>query len=186
MTATDAADVDQEPAAAEYGGMLPPYSAEDAVCPMCQNREAFTWFRPALPPNAVQADWNGGLRRGGRPKRLERECARCTYKWDEALVVDRPGMTIDALVHALDNATPYPVELDREVLKHVAHQLLAMLYLTARPDHPLWQYSNGRPPAATAPQDPAASPVCEAPHATRDEEDACERRRLTNTKESSR
>lgn len=184
MTATDAVDI-AEPAEADDGGMLPPYSGEDAVCPKCLHAEAFTWYRSPLAPRLLQPDWNGTLRRGPRPERLERECSRCTYKWDEALVVDRPGMTIDALVHALDNATPYPVELDREVLEHVAHQLLAMLYLTARPDHPLWQYSDGRPPATTAPQDPAASPVCEVPHATRDDEEACESRRLNNSKESS-
>ncbi|MYR58325.1 hypothetical protein GTY54_19500 [Streptomyces sp. SID625] len=175
MTATDT--LGQEPAAAEYGGMLPPYSAEDAVCPMCQNREAFTWFRPAMPPNAVQADWNGTARRGGLPMRLERECARCTYKWDEALVIDRPGMTIEALAYALDNAAPYQVDLDRAVLEHIAHQLLLMLYVTARPDHPLWQYSDGRPSATATPQPTLeGSGVCEVPHASHDAEDACDRR----------
>lgn len=179
MTATDTADVDQEPAA-DDGGMLPPYSAEDAVCPMCQNREAFTWFRPALPPNAFQTDWNGGPRRGGRPKRLERECARCTYQWDEALVADQPGMTVDALAYALDNVLPYPHELDRAVLERMAFKLLKVLHVTARPNHPLWQYSDGRPSTATP-------EICEVPHATPSAKEACERLRAAkHSKESTR
>ncbi|MGW2951581.1 hypothetical protein [Streptomyces eurythermus] len=174
MTATDTV----EPTA-DNGGMLPPYSAEDAVCPMCQNREAFTWFRSALPPNMVQTDWNGGSRRGPRPKRLERECARCTYRWDEALAVDRPGMTIDALTYALANALPHPHELDRAVLERMAFSLLKVLNITARPNHPLWQYSDGRPSAPGTPQPTLEGPgVCEVPHASHDEEDACDRRRI--------
>ncbi|PWI16038.1 hypothetical protein DI272_19090 [Streptomyces sp. Act143] len=163
-------------------GMLPPYSAEEAVCPMCQNNEAFTWFRAALPPNTVQTDFNGTTRRGARPQRLERECARCTYKWDEALAVARPGMTIDALVYALDNSTPYPVELDAAVLHSMALRLHACLRITARPDHPLWQYNDGRPQTTATPQ----TPTCEETHATREDEEACEQARLTDSKESSR
>jgi hypothetical protein len=155
---TPTVEADAPTAADADGGMLPPYSAEDAVCPMCQYMEAFTWFRPAIVRTVTVPDWNGALaRHGPLPKRLERECARCTFSWDEALVTGQPGMTVDALAHALDNATPYPVEVDREVLEHMAHELLGMLHVTARPDHALWQYSDGRPPPAAIPEPAPAS-----------------------------
>ncbi|MFI2434720.1 hypothetical protein [Streptomyces sp. NPDC018693] len=191
MTATDAVDE----TAGHDGGVLPPYSAEGAVCPKCLYTEAFTWYRQALTRRVTVSDWNGAVaRRGPLPERHERECGRCTYRWDEALPVDRPGMTVDALVYALDNSTPYPVELDRTVLEHMAFKLLGVLNVTARPDHPLWQYSDGRPPPAVAPQ-PAqdSTTICEVPHETREEEEACERRRLAqpatpakSTKETTR
>jgi hypothetical protein len=155
MTATDTVDtVDEAPA--DDGGMMPPYSGEDAVCPKCLFTEAFTWYRQALARPVVVPDWNGGTaRRGPLPERHERECGRCTYRWDEALPVDRPGMTVDALVYALDNSLPYPLQLERSVLEYMASKLLGTLHVAARPDHPLWQYSDGRPPATVQPQDPA-------------------------------
>ncbi|MEU6595066.1 hypothetical protein ABZ923_38715 [Streptomyces sp. NPDC046881] len=154
MTATDTVAVDEEPPT-DDGGILPPYSAEQAVCPKCLYTEAFTWYRQALTRRVTIPDWNGApARRGPLPQRHERECGRCTYRWDEALPVDQPGMTVDALVYALDNSLPYPHELDRTVMEYMATKLLGALNISARPEHPLWQYSDGRPTAPTAPQDP--------------------------------
>ncbi|MFF0092758.1 hypothetical protein ACFYSF_22735 [Streptomyces canus] len=179
MTPTAEADAPAA-AAADDAGVLPPYSAENAVCPKCQFAAAFTHYRPAVPP-VVMSDWNGGMRRGPLPQRLERECERCSFTWDEALVAAQVGMTVDALVYALDNSLPYPVELDRSVLEYMAFKLLGALHVTARPDNPLWKYSDGRPPVDVAPQPaPAGTAICEVPHETREEEDACEDRRTAH------
>ncbi|MEU1853957.1 hypothetical protein ABZ499_33040 [Streptomyces sp. NPDC019990] len=179
MTATDAPAPALDTAAAG-AGTLPPYSADQAICPKCLHTEAFTWYRQPLTRCTTVPDWNGATaRRGPLPERHERECGRCTYRWDEALPVDRPGMTVDALVYALGHALPYPAELDPPVLERMACKLLNVLNVSARPDHPLWQYSDGRPPAG----------ICEVPHATREEEDACEARRTSrphDTQENSR
>lgn len=156
-----------EPDTTESGGALPPYSGDDSLCPKCLSGEAITWYRPAMGFFPAH-QWNGGLRRGPQPERLERECARCAFKWDEALVTDSPGMTVDALAHALHNSTPYPVELDRQVREFMARELLLMLHVTARPNHPVWQYSDGRPPATQA--TPAGPEICEVLHQTPDEE----------------
>ncbi|MFD0209172.1 hypothetical protein ACFVH9_08540 [Streptomyces hirsutus] len=159
MSTTDAVSyLDcHEPAATDDGGMLPPYSAEDAICPKCLYGEAFTWYRAAITQAHLQ-DWNDTqVRRGPLPQRLERECSRCTYRWDESLAVEHAGMTVSALAYALDNATPYPVELHRQVLEHMAQQLLAMLRITARPDHSLWQHSDGATPPATPPDTDTAA-----------------------------
>lgn len=142
--------------AADDEGMLPPYSGADAICAKCALNGAFTKIRPAVLRPTVVEDWNGqDVRRGPLPERLERECERCGYRWDEALVVTHPGMTVDALVYALDNSTPYRRELERPVLEYMAFKLLGALHIVARPDNPLWKYSDGRPPAPVAPQDPA-------------------------------
>ncbi|MDX3345961.1 hypothetical protein PV368_11010 [Streptomyces sp. ME02-6979A] len=154
MTSTTHAEA--ETATVADGGVLPPYSGTDAVCPKCVFNEAFTWYRPAITRPTNFGDFNGKhARRGPLPERLERECSRCSFKWDEALVVSHLGMTVDALVYALDNSTPYRIELDRPVLEYMAFKLLGALHITARPDNPLWKYSDGRPPAPVAPQDPA-------------------------------
>ncbi|MFF5968184.1 hypothetical protein ACFY64_31575 [Streptomyces collinus] len=177
MNSTAEADVST---AADDGGILPPYSGTDAICPKCVYSEAFTWYRPAIVRPNVVADWNGATtRRGPLPQRLERECGRCAFKWDEALVTSQPGMTIDALAYVLDNSTPFPIELDRPVAEYMASKLLAALHIVARPDHPLWKYDDGRPrPTATPQPMPADTAICEEPHETRDEEDACKERRL--------
>ncbi|MFD7957010.1 hypothetical protein ACFV4X_26395 [Streptomyces ardesiacus] len=142
--------------AADDAGVLPPYSGTDAVCPKCVFNEAYTWYRPAINRPTNFEDFNGKhTRRGPLPERLERECQRCGFRWDEALVTSQPGMTVDALAYALDNSTPYRKELERPVLEYMAFKLLGALHIVARPDNPLWQYSDGRAPAPVAPQEPA-------------------------------
>jgi hypothetical protein len=156
--------------------ILPPYSGTETPCPKCSNPEADTRHQPALAPGMLLQSHGGRLRRGPLPERLQRECQRCEFRWDEALCPPGCGMTVEALAHALDNATPYPIELHPEVCTYAARYLLECLHITARPEHPLWQYDDGRPDPGPTPE-PMPMPICEAAHETNDEEDACERRR---------
>ncbi|UJV42938.1 hypothetical protein [Streptomyces sp. AMCC400023] len=167
MTATDlVARLQQEPATDTARGILPPYSGRYTVCPKCLYGEAYTRYRQATHRPTV-VEWNGvATARGPLPERHERECEHCSYTWEEALVTEEPGMTVDALAHALHHCTPYPVELDRDAREHTARELLAVLRIAARPEHPLWQYSTGTAPAA-----PPPAPVCEAVHETTEEND---------------
>ncbi|MFJ5037998.1 hypothetical protein [Streptomyces parvulus] len=133
------------------GGALPPYSGEDAVCPKCQNEGAFTFYRPARGPWPAEV-FNGIMRRTPLPERLERDCQRCSFKWDESLVAELPGMTVDALAHALAYAIG-PQEVILQAHREVAANLLHVVRITARPEHPMWQYSQGRPEDPVQPQD---------------------------------
>lgn len=143
------------------GGILPPYSGEETACSKCSNSEAYTRYRPVQTLMLV-AEWNGQPeRRGPLPERLERECKNCDFKWDEDLCPPGCGMTVEALAHAIDNATPYPVELAPEVCTYVARYLLDCLHVSARTDHALWQYDAGRPPE---PKEPTPA----EPHAATD------------------
>ncbi|MEW2568394.1 hypothetical protein [Streptomyces sp. NPDC047070] len=172
-------------AADAEGGILPPYSGDDPLCPKCADTQAHTDYRPAIDTRRIAAEWNGKIvLRGPLPERLERTCTRCSYQWVETLCPPGPGMTVEALAHALDNSTPYPVDLDAEVRTVMARYLLDCLVVSARPDHPLWQYDAGQPPetvqptpAEECPAAPAGLAVCEFLHRTREEEDACEQRR---------
>lgn len=142
------------------GGVLPPYSGADAVCPKCLFGDAGTEYQPPIIRPTIEEYNNAVVRRGPLPERLERRCNRCDFRWDEALVDDTDGMTVDALTYALDNALPYPVDLDRQVLEATAVALLTMLRIVARPDHPLWQYSQGAPRVPVAPT-PAEEAPCD-------------------------
>ncbi|MFD9903880.1 hypothetical protein [Streptomyces sp. NPDC059063] len=136
---------------ANDGGILPPFSGEEVDCTKCGNAAAYTFYRPSA--RMLIDDRNGAtLRRGPLPERLERHCTRCGFEWDEALASGSPGMTANALAHALDNCTPYPVELSSQVLKYMAVKLLGVVSVTARPDHPLWQYDAGEPPVPGHPE----------------------------------
>lgn len=63
---------------------LPPYSGDDVQCPKCRNVGASTRYRAA-----GEHGENDRRTWGPSPKgeRLERECSRCDYTWDEALAV---------------------------------------------------------------------------------------------------
>lgn len=155
-------------AAEDSGGILPPYSGEETACPKCSHGEAHTVYRSPLSGRLLR-DWNdGAVQRGPLPERLERECRNCGFTWDESLCPPGCGMTVEALAHAVDNATPYPIDLAPEVCTFMARYLLECLHITARPEHPLWQYDDGRP---------AHLDMCEVPHPTTAEEEECERRR---------
>ncbi len=152
-----AGPADQPPANPDDGGgILPPFSGDDAECPKCLHPEADTEYRLSLPVRCLDA-FNGRHRPGPQPERLQRTCGRCGYQWDEALAVGEPGMTVDALAHAVDNASPYPYDLPREVCVFMARQLLEMCHVRARPDHALWRYDPGRPQPTVQPQ-PAPDP----------------------------
>lgn len=145
---------------------LPPYSGEETPCPKCSNTRARTTWRPAVGRRTLSDLAHGGP----LPERLERECERCDFQWDEALCPPGCGMTVEALAHAIDNSTPYPVELHTEVCTYMARYLLECLHVGARPDHPLWQYDEGRPPEQVEPT-PAEScpPTAPAPEPPADE-----------------
>lgn len=154
------------------GGVLPPYSGEETPCPKCSHPEAYTKHQHALAPATLLRDDAGTLRRGPLPERLRRECKSCEYSWDEDLCPPGCGMTVDALAHALSQATPFPMEIPTEAHVYTARQLLTMVTVVARPDHPVWQYDTGQPTPQPAPLD-----ICEAVHETVEEEAACEHRR---------
>ncbi|MFD7185522.1 hypothetical protein ACFV90_36870 [Streptomyces sp. NPDC059904] len=68
---------------------LPPFSGDSPTCPKCGNVGATTRYRAASP--RMLWDWNDATgMRGQLPERLERECDRCDWHWDEALV-DQPA-----------------------------------------------------------------------------------------------
>lgn len=48
-------------------------------------------------------------------------------------------LTVEQVVHALDNSTPYPVELDRELLRFMAERMVEMTEMRKRPDHEVWR-----------------------------------------------
>lgn len=80
-----------------------------------------------------------------------------SFGWsDQTTAGCEPGMTVEALAHAVDNASPYPYDLPREVCVFIARQLLEMCDVRARPDHPLWRYDHSRPQSTAQ---PAPAPV---------------------------
>ncbi|MGX1513977.1 hypothetical protein [Streptomyces collinus] len=134
---------------------LPPYSGEHTTCAKCRNIGAVTRYRPAAHWR-VMTELNGRRRPGPQPERLERECHRCDYQWDEALPADDRadgGLTVDQLAHALDNCTPYRIELHPEIARFMAERLAEMCAVYPVPGHPVWQPEE-EPPPAVAPQDP--------------------------------
>lgn len=43
------------------------------------------------------------------------------------------------LIRALDNSTPYPIELDATLMDYMANQLLDMLVIEKNESHEVWQ-----------------------------------------------
>lgn len=61
---------------------LPPWSGESTVCAKCSNGGAQVAYRKAGEP----PEDSGPVTLGETwPERLERECSRCGYRWDEQL-----------------------------------------------------------------------------------------------------
>ncbi|MFB7115197.1 hypothetical protein [Streptomyces sp. NPDC056291] len=139
------------------GGILPPFSGDDTECQKCRYTDVGTLYRQPVPVRYVDT-FNGRSRPGPLPERLERQCARCAFQWDEAVIADEPGMTVEALAHAVDNASPYPYELPPEVCTHIARQLLQSLCIRACIGHPLWRNDPGQPHPAAATPEPAPEP----------------------------
>ncbi|UOB09115.1 hypothetical protein MQE23_08620 [Streptomyces sp. HP-A2021] len=70
--------------------------------------------------------------------------------------VPRADVTAAEVAHALDNATPYPIELDSALCRFMAERLLEMLTIGKRPEHPVWQpEEQPEPGEQPQPQDPA-------------------------------
>lgn len=140
--------------------VLPPYSGDDAECVKCSNGEAFTRYRPAI--GRHMADRNGVTApRGPLPERLQRDCQRCDFSWDEALD-PAPGVraaTAGDVAHALEHTCRgYAVDLHPDLADHMAGVLLEMLHVHVRPDHPGWKHGPAQllvPPAAPVPVDAA-------------------------------
>ncbi len=63
-------------------------------------------------------------------------------------------LTTQELAHAIDNSTPYPVELDSALCRHMAGQLLEMVIVHKRPEHAVWQPEEP-PGPSPEPMDPA-------------------------------
>lgn len=51
-------------------------------------------------------------------------------------------MTVNQVMHALDNSTPYPVELTSDVLRYMAERMLEMTEMRKRVTHEVWQESD--------------------------------------------
>lgn len=62
---------------------LPPFSGDDTVCRKCSHAGAETRYRARgeVPEREEGTQSFGDI----WPERLERECGRCRYQWDEAL-----------------------------------------------------------------------------------------------------
>ena len=67
----------------------------------------------------------------------------------------RPStISADELAHAIDNSTPYPVELDIGLCRFMAERLLEMALIHKNPSHQVWQHEE--PPApGPEPLDPS-------------------------------
>jgi len=61
---------------------VPPYSGDSATCLKCAHTEAATRYRAAGEPGSEEPTMFGPSDKG---ERLERQCWRCGYTWDEAL-----------------------------------------------------------------------------------------------------
>ncbi|MFB6675569.1 hypothetical protein ACFCWG_24725 [Streptomyces sp. NPDC056390] len=68
---------------------------------------------------------------------------------------DQATATTEDVAHALDNATPYPVELHSELCQFMAARLLEMLSISKRHDYLVWQPEDDQPTGpAPEPEDP--------------------------------
>ncbi|WP_228994734.1 hypothetical protein [Streptomyces sp. DH8] len=141
--------------APDQAAVLPPFTGDDAVCPKCSHFETFTRYRPAK--SMIVEDFNGEPRRGPLPERLERECARCDFAWDEALLppaeaADAPPATVEDLAYALARSHDgRALDLSPGCAEHMARQLLAMLTVTLRLDHPVWHTPQTTPLQVASP-----------------------------------
>lgn len=59
---------------------LPPFSGDEATCVKCGQEGAATFYRAKGEPRPRTLAFGGGP-----PERLERQCLRCDYVWDEAI-----------------------------------------------------------------------------------------------------
>ncbi|WP_439082125.1 hypothetical protein [Streptomyces sp. WL006] len=134
--------------------VLPPFTGEGAVCPKCSHPETFTHYRPSMSSQVLE-DFNGKPRRGPLPERLERECVRCDFAWDEALrppgqAAEAQPATVEDLAYALAHSHEgRALDLSSDCAEHMARRLLDMLTVNLRLDHHMWHTPHAAPlPAA--------------------------------------
>lgn len=148
LTTSGALPAHQEPE-------LPPFTGNAALCPKCGYEFVSTGYRRALSATTMLRT-GGRLVRGPLPERQERDCDRCHYTWDEAVAVGGEPelpvpLTARELAYALDNSTPYPVELHPEVAAVMASNLTQMLSAYPRPGHVVWSAEEDDEPEAVRP-----------------------------------
>lgn len=112
---------------------LPPFSGDTTLCVKCSASGPYTYYRPATDR---PAEFNGRMRRGPLPERLERQCARCDYAWDEALNPTtgiRPATRgdITAALHLAHIGWAPP--LPPKQAEHIAVGLLTAFTIYVRP-----------------------------------------------------
>ncbi|MEU2487103.1 hypothetical protein ABZ593_21150 [Streptomyces sp. NPDC012617] len=143
------------PATDQLETVLPPFSGEQTECVKCSAIEAFTRFRPACPRGMWDYNRSTAMR-GPLPERLERQCQRCDYQWDEALNPSpgaRPA-TAPEIAYALQQAARrWQADLPTDLLTQMAAELGEMLHVLARLDHPMWLPRPGRPLLVPPPAD---------------------------------
>ncbi|MFD3608999.1 hypothetical protein ACFWXA_13160 [Streptomyces atroolivaceus] len=126
---------------------LPPFSGEQTECVKCSDVDTFTRFRPSCPRGLWE--YNGRTTmRGPLPERLERQCSRCDYQWDEALNPSpgvRPATHQDVAYALQQAARRWQVDLPTDLLTQMAAELGDTLHLLVRLDHPMWLPRPGRP-----------------------------------------
>jgi hypothetical protein len=103
---------------------------------------------PCVRPDRHPAHLHSGLRKGqvvhgrcpgvGTPTQAAVGVSAAAEPADETTAAD--------VAHALDNSTPYPVELQPQVLAFMADRMLEMLTIRKRPEHAVWQPEE--PPSA--------------------------------------
>src|SRR5690606_9701368 len=109
------------------------------------------------------ADWPQ-LRLAQMRQHLAEHIARDLTLTPGVLPADPDGISVHDLAHALDNSTPYPVELTPTVTGFMAERLLEMLVIGKRDEHLVWQPEK-QPELGTQPQpeEPAVSSAVVAP-----------------------
>lgn len=117
---------------------LPPYSGEETVCVKCSHDSAVTRFRKAGEHSTQDPHT---FRPSTKGERLERECWRCDYAWDEALAPPTGpapyDVTPEALARALEGAHDgWALDLSPECAEHMARSLLGVLDIRRRHDAP--------------------------------------------------
>ncbi|NUV54594.1 hypothetical protein G6W51_17080 [Streptomyces coelicolor] len=117
------------------------------------------------------ADWPQ-LRLAQMRHHLAEHIARDLTLTPGALPATPDGISARDLAHALDNSTPYPVELTSTVAGFMAERLLEMLTISKRDEHPVWQpeeqpepgpHPQPEDPATLTEADPAAVSAAVAP-----------------------
>ncbi|MER8090713.1 hypothetical protein ACFVZR_37030 [Streptomyces sp. NPDC058316] len=113
---------------------LPPYSGEWTPCPKCDYDRALTRYRAAGEHSTRDRQT---FRPSTKGERLERECERCDYAWDEALspspTADRGPVTPGRLAQALAEASKgYALDLSPGCADAMAEQLLEWLLIHER------------------------------------------------------